>query len=195
VSGKEHPDVDLGAATAVDGTAVPVDLGADRRGRRLWILLLAGPVIWFTHFMVVYLVAEAGCTGSGHGLELFDPPVPRTVTLAATAVAFLVCAAAAHRSLGAWRRGAAAAGAAAGGDAAAGDAADADAADADAADADAADRDRADRPGGDRPGTEAPELARHDPGGQAAYAGFLLATFSAVAVLFVGVPAPFLPAC
>ena len=29
---------------------------------RLWVLLLGGPALWFVHFMVVYLTAEAVCT-------------------------------------------------------------------------------------------------------------------------------------
>ena len=92
-----------GATTAAAGTPYPVDLTRDRRGRTTWIVFLSGPIIWFAHFMVVYLVAEAGCTGDGHGLELFDPPVPRGVTLAATVAAVLAClgvAAWAHRR---WR--------------------------------------------------------------------------------------------
>ena len=70
--------------------------------RDTWIVFLAGPVTWFVHFMVVYLVAEAGCTGDGPGLALFDPPVPAVVTLAATAVAAAACLAFAwwgHRCL------------------------------------------------------------------------------------------------
>lgn len=92
-----------GASTSAAGTPYPVDLSRDRRARTTWVVFLAGPVIWFGHFMVVYLVAEAGCTGGGHGLELFDPPVPRVLTLVATAAAVLAClgsAAWAHRR---WR--------------------------------------------------------------------------------------------
>ena len=59
--------------------------------RDTWIVFLAGPVTWFVHFMVVYLLAEAGCTGDGPGLRLFDPPVPAVATLAATAVAAVAC--------------------------------------------------------------------------------------------------------
>jgi uncharacterized protein (DUF2267 family) len=45
-------------------------------------MFVAGPVIWSVHFMLVYLVVEAGCSGDGPGLRLFDPPVPTVVTLA-----------------------------------------------------------------------------------------------------------------
>ncbi len=80
-----------GAMTAPEGTPVAVDIARDIRARDTWLVLLAGPVIWFGHFMVVYLVAEAGCTGSGPGLEVFDPPVPATVTIVATVVALAAC--------------------------------------------------------------------------------------------------------
>jgi hypothetical protein len=50
-------------------------------------MFVSGPVIWSLHFMLVYLVTEAGCSGDGPGLRLFDPPVPKVVTLAATAAA------------------------------------------------------------------------------------------------------------
>jgi hypothetical protein len=41
--------------------------------------------------MVVYLAVEAGCTGAGPGLRLFNPPVPTVMTLVATAVAAIAC--------------------------------------------------------------------------------------------------------
>jgi hypothetical protein len=66
-------------------------------------MFVAGPIIWSVHFMVVYLVAEAGCTGDGPGLELFDAPVPTVVTLVATAVAAVACLAAAAWSHRRWR--------------------------------------------------------------------------------------------
>jgi hypothetical protein len=50
-------------------------------------MFVSGPIIWSVHFMLVYLVAEAGCSGDGPGLRLFDPPVPKAFTLAATAAA------------------------------------------------------------------------------------------------------------
>jgi hypothetical protein len=82
-----------GATTGVRGTPVPVDVARDRSARVNWVVVLTGPVIWFVHFMVVYLAAEAGCTGDGPGLEVFDPPVPTIVTLGATVVAALGCVA------------------------------------------------------------------------------------------------------
>ncbi len=76
-----------GAMTAEDGTPVAVDISRDRVARITWLAFLGGPVTWLTYFMFVYLVAEAGCTGDGHGLGAFDPPVPAISTLVATAVA------------------------------------------------------------------------------------------------------------
>lgn len=82
---------DDGSRTAAEGTPVAVDVSRDRRARVTWVVFLAGPVIWFAHFMLVYLVAAAGCIGGGPGLRLLDPPVPAVVTLAATAVAAVAC--------------------------------------------------------------------------------------------------------
>jgi hypothetical protein len=92
-----------GARTAVDGTPFAVDTARDHRARIEWLVFLAGPVIWITHFMVVYLAVEAGCSGSGPGLRVFEPPVADSLALAATAVAAGAClgtAAWAHRR---WR--------------------------------------------------------------------------------------------
>lgn len=105
-----------GAKTSGSGTPVPVDVSGDKRARIRWVVLLAGPVIGIGHFMVVYLVAEAGCTGGGPGLRLFGPPVPDIVTLASTAVAALACVASAAWAHRRWRSIGADEGHAAGGD-------------------------------------------------------------------------------
>ena len=97
--GPPSPD---GARTASDGTPVAVDVSRDRLTRVGWLVLLGGPVIWLCHFMLVYLVAEAGCTGDGPGLRAFDPPVPSVVTLAATAAAAVGCLAFAAWARGRW---------------------------------------------------------------------------------------------
>lgn len=129
-----------------------VRMAASPRSRSSIALLLSGPVIWSAHFMVVYLVVEAGCTGEGPGLAAFAPPVPTAVTLAATAVGALACAGCA---LWGWRRW------------------------------------HADRR---EPATGA-GLEPPDRGGALAFAGFLLALLGVVEVLFVGLPALWLPAC
>jgi hypothetical protein len=105
----DHDDTDglpassEGSLTAVDGTPVAVDVSRDRRARSIWVALLAGPIIWFTHFMVVYLAVEAGCTGDGPGLTVFDPPVPTVLTVAATVVAAIACLWSAVWALRRWR--------------------------------------------------------------------------------------------
>jgi hypothetical protein len=70
-------------------------------------MFVAGPVIWSVHFLLVYLVTEAGCTGDGPGLVLFDPPVPKAVTLAVTAAAAVAALACAGWSWRRWRTDAA----------------------------------------------------------------------------------------
>lgn len=92
-----------GAATSGKGTPVPVDVEGSPRAHSNLALFLAGPVIWTAHFLLVYLVVEAGCTGAGPGLRLFDPPVPAVATLAATAVAALACVATAVLGYRRWR--------------------------------------------------------------------------------------------
>lgn len=91
-----------GSRTGPGGTPVAVDVSRDRRARRTLALFVAGPVIWAAHFMFVYLVVEAGCTGDGPGLRLLNPPVPAVVTLAATAVAALAALACAWWSYRRW---------------------------------------------------------------------------------------------
>jgi hypothetical protein len=97
----EQPPDEL--ATASRGTPAPVDVSVDSRAVTAIIVLLAGPVISSIHFMVVYLVVEAGCTGDGPGLRAFDPPVPTVVTVVATAGAALACAATAWWGFARWR--------------------------------------------------------------------------------------------
>lgn len=93
-----------GALTGASGTPKAVDVSGDRGARRIWLVLLGGPLVWLAHFAVTYLVAEAGCTGSGPGLEAFDPPAPRIVTVAATAIALALCALVAVRAASVRRR-------------------------------------------------------------------------------------------
>jgi hypothetical protein len=83
----DEPSPPDGSRTAGEGTPFAVDVSGDRPARWALAMFVAGPVIWSIHFMLVYLVTEAGCSGDGPGLRLFDPPVPKVVTLAATAAA------------------------------------------------------------------------------------------------------------
>lgn len=104
-SGGRAPDRHDGSTTSGHGTPMAVDIAAAPRTRRALALFVAGPVIWFAHFGLVYLVAEAGCTGDGPGLNVFDPPAPRAVTLVATVVAGLACLAVAWWEYRGWRTG------------------------------------------------------------------------------------------
>ena len=83
----DEPSPPDGSRTAGEGTPYAVDVSRDRWARWPLLMFVSGPIIWSVHFMLVYLVAEAGCSGDGPGLRLFDPPVPKAFTLAATAAA------------------------------------------------------------------------------------------------------------
>jgi hypothetical protein len=98
----ESPGGD-GSRTAGEGTPFAVDVSRDRRARRSMFMFVSGPVIWSVHFLLVYLVTEAGCSGDGPGLERFDPPMPEVVTLAATAAAAAVALACAGWWYRRWR--------------------------------------------------------------------------------------------
>jgi uncharacterized BrkB/YihY/UPF0761 family membrane protein len=67
--------------------------------RSLWALFLAGPVIWATHFLVVYFVGEAWCTKDGPTREVLGLHVLSFLTVVATVLgvgAALLIAAVAH---------------------------------------------------------------------------------------------------
>jgi hypothetical protein len=99
----DEPSPPDGSRTAGEGTPFAVDVSGDRRARWALAMFVAGPVIWSAHFLLVYLTVEAGCSGGGPGLRLFDPPVPKVVTLAATAVAAAAALACAGWSYRRWR--------------------------------------------------------------------------------------------
>ena len=101
----EQRPMPQGGTTAVDGTPMAVDIGHHHQARLTWIAFLAGPVIWFGHFMLVYTVAEAGCTGAGAGLRFFDPPVPVLTTIVTTPLAAIACLGAAFWAYRRWRGG------------------------------------------------------------------------------------------
>lgn len=90
--GDPDPTETAGATTQPSGTPMAVDLASSPATRRALAMFVAAPTLWFAHFVVVYLVAEAGCTGSGPGLSVFDPPVPAVVTIVATIVTGAACA-------------------------------------------------------------------------------------------------------
>jgi hypothetical protein len=113
-------------------------------------------VLWLSHFLLVYLVVEAGCTGDGPGLDALDPPVSDGVTVLVTAVAAFGCLVCVRSAFRRWRA-----------------------------------------PGQVREAAESgdPEPAPDEHVRATAFAGFLLALLSFVAVLFVGLPALYLSGC
>lgn len=85
------------ASVTLAGVADEMDLArrhrADRN-RRSWTLFLAGPVVGYTYFWVVYLLAEASCAEQ-LGRDRFTTSALRALILVAavTSVAVLVVAA------------------------------------------------------------------------------------------------------
>ncbi|HEU5084965.1 MAG TPA: hypothetical protein VFU14_16610 [Acidimicrobiales bacterium] len=68
---------------------------------RLWVLLLAGPVLWIGHFMVVYLFAEAACAArESDDIPFFGTGAIVTIVVASTLVAAGLTALA---TVAAWR--------------------------------------------------------------------------------------------
>lgn len=100
-----HRPVAGGSTTPAEGTAVAVDTTLDKQARATLTVFLLSPIVWMGHFLLVYIVAEAGCTGSGTGLDVFNPPVPVAFTLIATAVAAAVCLACAMWGYRRWQAG------------------------------------------------------------------------------------------
>ena len=155
-----------GAWTAEEGTPVAVDVSRDVRARSIWAVFLAGPVIWFVHFVLVYMAVEVGCNGSGPGLRLLDARAAALVTLVATGVAALACLGAAAWGYRWWRRPGST-------EAGGGDTAGAEGRGSNTSD------------GGDS----------DDPRRALAFAGFLLSLLSLLSVLVVGLPALALQTC
>lgn len=74
-------------------------MSALRRLGSPWAVLLAGPVVGITYFWVVYLLAEASCSGD---LALLGTATLRTTVLASTAGTVAVLAAYAWRARRLW---------------------------------------------------------------------------------------------
>jgi heme/copper-type cytochrome/quinol oxidase subunit 4 len=51
--------------------------------------VLAGPLVWFAHFMLVYMLAEFGCRANFNNVFYFDPNGMRVFTLVTTLIAIL----------------------------------------------------------------------------------------------------------
>lgn len=63
------------------------DPARNRPSRTTWILFLAGPVIWYGHFWLVYLLAEAICDAGGFDTRWLGLRPLSFVTVATTAIA------------------------------------------------------------------------------------------------------------
>lgn len=72
-----------------------------RAAANVWVLFLAGPVIWSLHFVSVYVVAEAVCATGGFDARVVGLRVLSFITVAATLIAV---AAIAFFAAHAWRR-------------------------------------------------------------------------------------------
>lgn len=69
---------------------------------RSLLLFLGGPVLWFSHFMLVYLVAEAACAAGG--VRLLGLPLVTVVTVAATVLGVPATLLIARTAWRVWRR-------------------------------------------------------------------------------------------
>lgn len=75
----------------------------ERHDRMVWVLFLAGPVLWFAHFMAVYLLAETVCAVDGTDTRLLGFRPVSFVTLAATAGAIIATGLLAGRAYRQWQ--------------------------------------------------------------------------------------------
>lgn len=81
----------------------PVELPPEGPGSApLWILLLSGPIIWISHFALVYLAAEAACAAAETEPMWF---LPEGALVGAVVVATVVAATGSlAASVYSWRR-------------------------------------------------------------------------------------------
>jgi heme/copper-type cytochrome/quinol oxidase subunit 3 len=77
------------------------DLGRTRAGI---ILFLAGPVIWYGYFWLVYMVAEAACTRGGLAFRGFGLNGVSLVTVALSLLSIVASAALAVMAYRLWAR-------------------------------------------------------------------------------------------
>lgn len=51
--------------------------------------ITAGPILWFVHFMLVYMVAELGCRSNFNNVFYHTPETIRTIVLVLTVIALV----------------------------------------------------------------------------------------------------------
>jgi hypothetical protein len=76
-----------------------------RSSAATWVMLLAGPVIWYVYFWLVYLLAEGVCRVGGLDFEFMGMTGLSFVTIAVTAGASTLTVISALRSYSSWRKG------------------------------------------------------------------------------------------
>lgn len=70
----------------------------------LFYSLLAGPVWWFAHFLLVWAMAEFGCRINFINLELITPANIQLFVVVTTAIALLAVMSGGVVAYGGWRR-------------------------------------------------------------------------------------------
>ena len=70
-----------------------------------WVMLLAGPVIWYAYFWLVYLLTEGVCRLGGFDFEIMGLTGLSFVTMTVTAGASALTVISGRRSYSAWREG------------------------------------------------------------------------------------------
>lgn len=84
-----------------DHVPLPADQG---HGAGVWMLFLAGPTIWFTHFMLVYVLTEVLCKPFDGAPGASEVPLVSVLTIVATIVFALAAATGAVLAHRRWRR-------------------------------------------------------------------------------------------
>ena len=83
-----------------DYVPLPADQG---HGIGVWILFLAGPVLWFTHFMLVYSLAEVLCKPLADVNGAGSLPLISVLTIGSTIIFALATTAGAVLAYRRWR--------------------------------------------------------------------------------------------
>ena len=76
---------------------------ADRSSAGTWVMLLAGPVIWYAYFWIVYLLAEGVCRLGGLDFTVMGLTGLSLLTIAMTVGASALAIISGRRSYSSWR--------------------------------------------------------------------------------------------
>lgn len=83
-----------------DHVPTPADQG---HGMAVWVLFLAGPTLWFTHFILVYVLAEVLCKPLAGVDGVTALPLVSVLTVVATIVFALAAAVGSALAYRRWR--------------------------------------------------------------------------------------------